>query len=351
MNPYRLLHILIFFIFLGPSAKAITADKLQDKLPSDFQGILYNCDPLCNFISIKFENIWNPPLEKIKINIIHPSWVSQSDPLYPLLIQQLPVRPYLPQAKTSAEKKEQRDEKVTPIPPEVPFNYGYSFLLGARVLSSVVSANSTVQEDLNPDSTMQSLSAQLALFRLKPFLLFNNWLQFRLNYDMDFAAASKTAAGNDLEQSATDIHLDTWVMKKGYKLALRLGQLTNSYTTNPNILSSYSFKETWTWFGLGYLYGRYQLTADYGFSVNVTEDQSFRDQIRSAQFFRLGGSWCSPAHEIFDIKYGYCLGLTKKVSKTTSGLHPDFGTSQAVNLGLDETQLLINLRFGDDFYL
>jgi len=329
----------------------MTASKLTDKLPKDFKGILYNCDPLCNFISVKVNQDWNPPLEKVPITILNPSWIGQSDPLYPLLIQELPIRPYIENATSAEKKPEKKSDELLPIPPQVPFNYGYSFLLGGRFLLSKISTNSTLQEEMNPSSPFTGLSAQLSLIRLKPVNFLNQWLQFRFNYEMNPSTAVTLASEKSLRQAATDRHLETWIMKQNYKLALRLGQTASEYLVTPNTLSSYSFKENWTWIGAGVLYKRYQISADYGLFVALNEEQPYRDTLLKSQFLRLASQWCSPTKSLFDINYGFCVKLSKQLSETTSGLRPELGSTESVSIRVDETSLNMSLRFGDDFYL
>lgn len=355
--------ILIFFILCevplaqGQSALPvqgtqgnISAEALTAKLPTSFQGILYNCEPLCRFISIKINQSWNPPLGKIKIGAENPSWILSSDPLYPLLVQSLPVKPYVlaQQGKESAQKK---NEEKAPIPPPVPYDYGYSVGLGLRALSSQVHSNLVPQENVSPTSGIQSPTAQLSIFRLKPFYFLSRWWQLRGGYESDFPGASEMSTGSKINQSATDMHVDFLIMSDQAKWVLRTGQNMTHYQTDLNLLSAYSFQETWTWVGLGYIRQHFQLMVDYGLAVNLSEQQDFREQLQEARFYRLSAQWCSGTREAFDIKYGFCANLSKKHSATTSDIRSTFPLSDKFTLQTDENQLQLFLRFGDDFYL
>ncbi|NUN06172.1 MAG: hypothetical protein HUU57_10465 [Bdellovibrio sp.] len=362
MNKAAILIYLIFFsVFQSArvnadssattsSEKTIFADALLSKLPGGFQGILYNCEPLCRFLAIKIDQTWNPPLNKIKISIEKPSWVLQSDPLYPLLVESLPVEPFV-LAHLTHEKVLQKTEKTVLVPPPVPFDYGYSFLFGLRGLSSQIQSSSVAQENISPTSLIQSPSVQISLFRLKPLRFLQQWLQLRAHYGSEFSGASAISTGAKINQLATDMYFDTLIMKEQYKWMVRLGKTSTSYNTDVNVLNSYSFRETWTWVGLGYLYKRFQITADYGLAVDLNEEQAFRGPLSSANFYRISTQWCAATSEVFDIKYGFCVNLSKKTSSIISGLLSDLPTSDNFNVQTDENQLQLLLRFGDDFYL
>lgn len=362
MNKIAILIYLIFFstfqsarVYADSSAttssnKAVFADALLPKLPPDFQGILYNCEPLCRFLAIKINQTWNPPLNKIKISIENPSWVLQSDPLYPYLVESLPVEPFVLMRMTH-DKIRQKPEQNVLVPPSVPFDYGYSFLFGLRGLSSQIQSSSVAQENISPTSLIQSPSVQISLFRLKPIRFLQQWLQLRTHYGSDFSGPSELSTGAKINQSATDMYFDALIMKEQYKWMVRLGKTSTSYNTDVNILNSYSFRETWTWVGFGYLYKRFQITADYGLAVDLNEEQAFRGPLTGANFYRLSTQWCAATSEVFDIKYGFCVNLSKKTSSITSGLLSDLPTSDNFNIQTDENQLQLLLRFGDDFYL
>ncbi len=89
-----------------------TAKDLEFLLPQDFKGILYNCEPLCVFLSLKEDKAWNPPLDKIVITLQNPRWVFDTDPIYPLLIEQSPIKPFVKNKAGSKKDKEPGPQRL-----------------------------------------------------------------------------------------------------------------------------------------------------------------------------------------------------------------------------------------------
>lgn len=91
--------------------------------------------------------------------------------------------------------------------------------------------------------------------------------------------------------------------------------------------------------------------ADYGLALNLKEEQNVRGPLLDSSFYRLSANWCSRTQEIFDIKYGFCLGLSEKHSSASSEIESNLSFREKLTVQTRETQLQLLLRFGDDFYL
>lgn len=333
----------------------VKAEDLAKKLPVNFEGILYNCDPTCTFISIKQNKNWNPPLQNIKtkISILNPDWILKTDPLYALLIKTLPVKPFVSsEEKDDSTKKKSQAEQLE-IPPKTPFDYGYDIGLKTQYSLIKIESDSNLLSQMSPNSTPGlNENLELNLFRAKPYKLLGQWWQFNLSYSTNLYSSLTTREGVALNKySDTDLSFKFWTMHDGYKIGLKLEQSKSVFKTQNNIMTGFGYSETWQVVGLGILWNRFEFALDYGLSVAVSDELSFRESIQKAQEHKIKFQYCSKDFDISSILFRNCYGGSASKSEITSSFYPNLQLDTPSTIKQDRYQIFYKITFGDDFYL
>lgn len=335
---------------LEQNKNILSAESLIEDISSDFQGILFNCEPLCQFISLKIGDTWNPALKNIYITQKKPKFVSLSDPLYPLLIQQFSkfVNSENKLSKINKNKKKVKDNLLEP--PQTPFSFGYNLKLGMRAFVNDTKSSLAIQEKASPNGVLNSIFLEAGFMRAKPIYVLGQWMQFQIFYNMDTEAHGKNLNENPISQSQSEISLNLIFIRDAYKIGIRYARASSAYKTNPNILSSYSYRENNSWIGLVWNWDHLQINTDYGFSTSLEEEQPIRDQLLKITQLRLDIGYCTKEKEIVDIHYLFCLGYRDNFSKSSSSLKSELNSLKSVEIDSHDQSIKISIQLGDDFF-
>jgi hypothetical protein len=342
------------------SANQIYLDE-KDLLPvlgENWQGVLLVCKPYCRPVSQRKSNVWNPPLTG---EIINKSWlkpVSESDPLFPLLVEPSTV-PNNNQQKNDKDSESKEKKKSTlkdpgpKVPPKyskMPFNFAYNFDMGLQGIQRKISTSNSIQSETQPDGAVIQPFFRLGLMKGQPNQLFGQWFQQRIELLYNMSAESKAADGSKLSYSSMAFQYQMWITKRRFKTGPRIIWMSDKMTAESDTLTHSS--TSWTGFLLGWSFmrKRWNFFADTVIDGTITDKAGFRGTPFDQKFYRAGVEYCSKNMSVFDISFGYCGSLSYVLDSQTSGLASNLLLGDKSEIDSKSIFLRLTLRFGEDFY-
>lgn len=336
---------------LPRSETQLLNDKiLVQKLGKDWRGIIFVCDPYCEFISLKEEQLWNPAIGERRIRLEKLQAVAQTDRLYPLLITHLPVLPFVESKGGDQGIMDQNAaEKLRP-PPEyavTSYGIGWSLRIGEKLTFMQLSSNTEIQSALAPEKyfLLPSLMGTLAL---RPHGFYKWWIQHSLEGNF----ATGTYQTKDAFEVNTSSQYATYKMLnfgRQFRTGPRLTWRTEAVKLKSDSLTHFSY--TWNSYLLGWeaVWNRWSLTGDFSVMNSMKERQSFRESPLRQTWFRLGTGYCSRDFSIFDIRFGFCSNLDYIADRQKAGLSNNLIASES-KIDINRWELGISLRVGEDFF-
>jgi hypothetical protein len=323
---------------------------LSEKLGPDWRGIIYVCDPYCEFISLKETKQWNPSPGQIRIRLEKLKAVAQTDPLYPLLISNFPVLPYVEvkAASVPSEKKKNLDRrKPPPSYAQTSYGLGWSLGLGETLALMRLSSNTEIQTRLASEEYFlnPSLHATLAL---RPHRLYRWWIQHRLE---GFYTLGSYQTSDDLEVKTSSQSVVYKAINFGRRIRQgpRVTWRTDEVKVKNDSLTHFSY--SWNAYLLGWeaIWRRWSLYGDISLMSTIEERQAFRQAPLKQTWYRVGVGYCSRDFSLFDISFGFCSNFDYAVDKQKAALANNLISSDS-QIDISRMELGFALRVGEDLF-
>ncbi|MBO9668119.1 MAG: hypothetical protein J7501_15060, partial [Bdellovibrio sp.] len=208
----------------------LSDEEVDQRLGKGWKGIIYICNPYCEFAAIREDGSWNPPLDKIPTDWAHTKLVAQTDPLYPLLVARSPVLPFTTK-KLPHVSSEEESGKITPPKYAIyNFNWGYSIAGGFLYSQSNWTGNTELQTDLSSKGIQYMPFFQMQLFKGTPSKLWSFWIQHEFDGYYGLSPGYK-AQDSNITASSTQYSLSyqAWLTFPKFKIGPRMTYDTESW--------------------------------------------------------------------------------------------------------------------------
>jgi hypothetical protein len=347
--------IFIISLFLGTYSFAQTAQDpneiLDQRLGKEWKGIIYICQPFCKFIAIRENTVWNPPLTSAPTDWKHLKSISQTDPIYPLLIVNAPVLPFV-QPRIPHEKSPK--EKVIEQPPEyakMDFKWGFAASGGFHAYQSSWKSNTTLQEDLSSEEFQISPVLLLQFMTGQPNRLFSLWLLHQLDLQIEVTPDYKSGEKGLLVQNQTaSLSYQAWFPTRHFKVGPRLTYENEQWTVPANALQHFSFnRQSWLG-GISLLWNRWQFILDTTLTSQISEQQTFRQEPLEQKWYRFKLQNCSADLSLFDISFGLCGGVSFLSDQQSAAFADNILIKDESDLKRTDVGAYFLIRIGEDLF-
>jgi hypothetical protein len=329
--------------------KKFSNEDIDQRFGKGWKGILYVCNPYCEFVSVREEKTWNPPLEKRDADFDHLKVVAQTDPLYPLLISRNPVLPFINQ-KAQASKKDTLPYEIKPPQYAVyNFNWGYAVSGGSTFIQSSWTGNTQLQKDLSSEGIQYMPFVQAQLMKGKPTQLRSLWIQHELFFSYGSSPGYKSQDVNlAVSSSQQALGYQAWITFPNYKIGPRFIYDSESWSTSTNSLQHFSFERQSYLLGISAKWNHWMLNFDTAIMSKITEQQQFRQDPFTLNWYRLKVQKCTQDISLYDITFGFCGGGLVLLDQQQAALTPNILLSG--NSSLDRTDIgaFFSIRIGED---
>jgi len=339
-----------------PSLVSLTEGVLTQRLGPEWKGILYVCNPYCQFISLKEINEWKPKLPSLKIQLEHIKGVAHTDPLYPLLISKNPVLPFVQKDKkedpplTNPNIKDQ--PFVIPSYAKSKFNYAFPITGGLDLQSSTWQSNSQIQSNLSTEDLTAHYFLTFAFIKGQPFQFYKQFIQPQLEITNAFQLGSYRTKDleSNISQTLMEIKIQGMVMKKGYKWGMGYLISTEDLKSTKDTLTHYSVNQQnhflrWLW-----NYKRYIFTFDYLLSSQIKEAQQYRAEPFKIDRLRLGIEYHTQDFQLFDFDYGLFTSCRISQAQQSAGIDSSIVSQQQSLINVQNISLQLGVRMGEDIF-
>ncbi|MBL7543697.1 MAG: hypothetical protein JNL11_07760 [Bdellovibrionaceae bacterium] len=318
----------------------------------DFRGILYSCIPYCQFVSLKEGQAWIPDLKPEIVKKTSLKIVRKTDPIYPLLIAVLPIKPYVVEAGKSAPETEVKPEAEA-LPPEyavMPFNFGYSIGGGFNFSSVKTTSNTAIQSQFQSNSLFPSLKLVGNLMKGKPFGVFNLWILPEMELNLLVGSQFKTKDQTTFFHQLMEIPIYFLIPHKNFKQGPVFTISNEAYTSSFNSLSHYAFSESNYLIGWNIRYRHWLLGLHTSLTQNLKETQDFRQAPLTIDLYKLQLQKCTGIISLFDINFQACGGANYSLSKQKASLDSSLSSDGTSEITYTRTMLFTTLRIGEDLF-
>ncbi|QLY24252.1 hypothetical protein [Bdellovibrio sp. KM01] len=329
----------------------LTDEETEQRLGKDWKGILYICNPYCEFISVREEKSWNPPLGKRDSDWAHTKTVAQSDPLYPLLISKNPVLPFINRKLQASNKDEIKSETKPPKYATYNFNWGYAVSGGLLFSQSSWTGNTQLQNDLSSEGVQYMPFVQLQFMKGQPTKLYSLWIQHEIfgNY-----ASSPGYKSKDVNLSVTNTSLGfgyrAWLTYPNFKIGPSMSYDTEAWTTSINSLQHFSFDRQSYLIGVAAKWDHWMLNLDTAFMSKISEQQQFRQDPFTLNWYRLKVQKCTQDISLYDITFGVCGGGMVLLDQQEAALANNILLSETSTMNRTDFGAYFSIRIGEDLY-
>ncbi len=324
---------------------------LSELLGATWQGIVYVCDPYCEFISLREVDHWNPTVGERRLRLDKLKTVAKTDPIYPLLISQNPVLPFVEQkAQLTLEEKQKAEEKLKAPPPYALTSYGlgWSLNLGETAELMSLSSNTEIQSELAPKEYFlkPTFSGMLAL---RPHRFYSYWLQHRLQLQMQTASYS-TSDAVSVKTSSQAFTYRVLNFGKRYRTGPRITMRKDEVSVGSDSLTHFSY--SWDAYLVGWeiQWRRWSAYLDMSLKSSVKEKQSFREAPLNQTWYRAGVGYCSRDFSVFELSFGLCSQFDYSIDKQKAALASNLSSSTDSQIDISRMEIGISLRVGEDFF-
>lgn len=360
----RLAHIrfslsILFLFLIGLSSSRswsqdlfrINTKEIDKRIGENWKGILFVCDPYCKFLAIREKNEWKPHLKEDTVSFSKIKKVAQDDPLYPLLIEKLPVFPYVtPVAKSGAAADDDEGSSEPPSYAVSPYGLTWSLDAGPVLRLQSVSSNTVLQSALAPKGLAFNAQARLTVSHGKPHQIFGQWVRHQLSVSMGSGSSYQTKDGESVSVSETNGEYQLWRAWPAFRTGPRLSWFSQSYTMKNESPVHFATDSSAYLFGWGFFWKRYMVALDTLVKGDIKESQAFRASPLDQSWYRLSVERCSADVSLFDVRFGFCGALSYTLDHQTASLAPNILVGGKSDLTISTLFLKATLRFGEDFY-
>lgn len=351
------LHLLFFYYSLAqidskPDEIQLGKKALDSFYGKDFKGILFSCNPFCQFLSLKEDQVWMPEVKPEIVKKSSLKIVRRSDPIYPLLIAELPIRPYLSEAGKAAPNAEVKLE-TDPIPPEyavMPFNFGYSLGGGFNFSSIKTTSNTAIQSQFQSQSIFPSLKFVGNLMKGKPFSFLTLWVLPELEFNLLIGSQFKTEDSTTFFHQLMELPIYFWIPHKNFRHGPVFTISNESYSSSLNSLTHYAFTESNYLIGWNIIYKHWSIGVHTTLTQSLKETQDFRQPPLIIDLYKVQLQKCTGVMSLFDINFQVCGGGSYSLSKQKASLDSSISTEGVSELTYTRMMLSTTLKIGEDLF-
>lgn len=332
------------------NAEVLNAEA-NSHLGKEWKGILYVCNPFCQFISLREDKVWNPPLQKTAIDWSHSKGISIEDPLYPFLILKEPVLPFVSGKAAKEESKKSADIVKPPAYAVFDFNWGLALSGGFIFSQSTWSGNTALQQDLSSQGIQYTPTALFQVMKGQPTRLFKIWTLHQVNFQ---AALSPNYKSKDdylhIQNQNFSLAYQLWFPFPSLRVGPRLTYDMESWSVPTNSLQHFSFnRQSWL-LGFVALWNHWEVSFDTSLLSQISEQQQFRQEPFTLNWYKLKMQKCSPDLTLFDVPYGICGGVSALLDQQKAAFANNVLIQGDSNLNRTDLGAYFLIRIGEDLY-
>jgi hypothetical protein len=318
----------------------------------DFKGILFACTPFCQFLSLKEDHVWLPEIKPEIAKTSSLKIVRRTDPIYPLLISQLPIRPYVLEAGKAMLNTNVKLE-TDPQPPEyalMPFNFGYSIGGGFNFSNIKTTSNTAIQSQFQSQSIFPGLKFVVNLMKGKPFNFLTLWVLPELELNLLLGSQFKTEDETTFFHQLMEIPIYFWIPHKNFRHGPVFTMSNESYRSTLNSLTHYAYSESNYLFGWNIQYKHWHIGVHTTLTQTLTETQDFRQAPLTIDLYKLQLQKCTGITSLFDINFQICGGGSYSLSKQKASLDSNLFTDAVSDITYTRAMLFATFRIGEDLF-
>lgn len=337
---------------MGPDEIQLNKKSLEAYYGKDFKGILYACSPFCQFVSLKEDQTWVPEIKPEVLKKSSLKIVRKTDPIYPLLIAVLPVKPFVAESGKSAPDTEIKPE-ADELPPEyavMPFNFAYSAGSGFNFSNVKTTSNTAIQSQFQSPSFFPSLKLVGNLMKGKPLRIFTFWILPEAEFNMLIGSQFKTEDQTTFFHQLMEIPINFWIPHKNFKHGPVFTISNEAYTSSLNSLSHYAFSESNYLLGWNIKYHHWLAGINTSLTQSLKETQDFRQAPLTIDLYKLQFQKCTEMISLFDINFQVCGGGSYSLSKQKAHLDSSISTDGTSEITYTRTMIFTTLRIGEDLF-
>lgn len=329
----------------------LSPESLAQHLGQNWRGILYVCNPFCEFISLREGKAWNPPVDKIPADWKHVKTVAKTDPLYPLLIMRDPVLPFVNPALADEPTVATPILEIPPQYASYPFAWGLALSGGVNLFESHFSGNSTLQENLSSQGVQYAPTFLVQAMRGKPSAIGKWWFQHE--FDLQASLAPNYVSQNPsmhTENLQYSLAYQIWIPHPDFRWGLHLIYDHDEWDVGTNSLQEFSFTRQSYLGGLDFQWNHYMVVLDTSLMSTISEQQQFRQSPFTLQWYRLKVQKCSRDLTLFDITFGLCGGLSFVEDQQKAAFANNILLNEQSTLNHNDINTYFLIRIGEDLY-
>ncbi|WP_413557675.1 hypothetical protein [Bdellovibrio sp. HCB209] len=332
-------------------APKFSDEEIEQRLGKGWKGILYVCNPYCEFVSVREDSSWNPPVGKRTADWDHLKTVAQSDPLYPLLISRNPVLPFINQRQQALDKDKTTFEVKPPKYAVYNFNWGYSVAGGMLYSQSSWTGNTELQKDLSSEGIQYMPFVQVQIMRGKPSRLKSYWIQHEVNLQFATSPGYKSQdVSLAVSNSQQSLGYQAWVTYPEFKLGPRLIYDLESWNVSTNSLQHFSFDRQSYLLGFSAKWNHWMVNLDTAIMSTISEKQEFRQSPFTLNWYRLKVQKCTQDMNLFDITFGLCGGGLILLDQQKAAFASNILLSEDTSMNRLDFGAFFSIRIGEDLY-
>lgn len=340
-----------------PSKLLLSTTGLESIIGKNWTGIVYICDPYCNFVTLVQAGLYSPSPTGQKYQAQELKLIPFKDPLYPLLVQELPVRPHLAlllEMQASQKNNGESANTEQPIPPyaESSFDFGYSVEPGVGMMKGIAKNSDQVQSDWSYPGVPRIFGADLHLMKGKPVQIFKNYFQFVLSGG--YWMTSKMITPETKAETSIGLiqyRAMTLAIFPKYKVGLSYFNQQRKYSTTNNSLTMYEMNSTQAGLGVHLiLRSGWAVNFYYPMQKSLKESQGFRVMPFKQTAYNLNVRYCFRDIQSFDVAFKSCVFTDYYTNKEEASLSPEVSNGAQSVRAEQLYQLGIQLRFGDELW-
>lgn len=352
---FNFLLITLLWLTKGNAAPIqLNAESINEAIGTEKPGIVFLCNPYCEFLSLKEKEVWVPtPLIQIegKANL---KFISKEDRLYPLLVSSFPILPYVDNSTSSHQNKEKSEVSKAELKPDYAkfhLDLGWSLTAQGGVFSLKSNSNTQALQAVEPKSLVPAAAIELRFIKGNSYSIFGGWLQHSLN----ISYSRSIPYGNDQNTikstwSQLQGEFDTYLMRPQFKWILRIFQDQVTFKPETDSLTLYGFEKKWIGIGIGLQFKRSQFVLGYPLKATINEKQSFRTGPFEYQGLSLKTRYCSGNLSLFDLEFGICAELRGLYDRQNAYINSNIQSGIQSKIEQTELAALIGIRIGEDLF-
>jgi hypothetical protein len=329
----------------------LSSENLDSHLGQNWKGIIYVCNPFCEFISLRENRSWNPPVPTVSTPWKNIKAISQSDPLYPLLITKNPILPFVTRKPNIEEPNKDMIAEQPPKEMSRDFNWGFALSGGFVFSQSNWSGNTVLQEDLSSRGVQYAPTAVLQVMKGQPTHLWKWWVLHQLDLQATFSPDYKAKDENvQIQNQEFSLTYQPWFQFKNFKVGPHLVNNIEGWTVPSNSIQHFSFNRTSWLGGISFLWSHWLFSFDTSLASQISEQQQFRQAPFSLKWYKVKIQKCTTDISLFDITFGVCGGLTILSDQQNAAFADNIIIQGTSELNRRDTDVYFLIRIGEDLF-